>query len=304
MKVCIECGLEKPLSEFRKRKTKKGFSYSGKCWKCQGKNKRKKQEAKAKAEGRECKKITRAPRIIPKGFKYCWKCKEVKPIVGFKERKINPSHLDGRESECIECRNAMDKMYQFKLKHNDKYLRDYHGNIFFKSYWWMYDGGYCCLKYIKPIECIVCGVVFKPDNSKQLICSKECRRTIGAERQREYHKRKPWMLRARKYRRKLRETMQDDGTCTAEAFKSLYQSRDTCVYCERELTKNNTVLDHIEPLSLNGMHSIYNLVPCCKQCNEEKAAKPFIVWVDSFPVKDRERIVKICGEKTRMEQAC
>ena len=48
-----------------------------------------------------------------------------------------------------------------------------------------------------------------------------------------------------------------------------------CVYCMAPYEH----LDHVEPLSMGGMHSISNLVPACAPCNLSKNNKPMLVWL-------------------------
>lgn len=283
MKVCIECGQDKPLTEFRKRKTKKGFSYSGKCWRCLGKKKRAKQEAIAKDESRECRRIKRNRGYVPDGFKYCWKCGQLKPLAGFHDRKSQKhNHKDGKQSECKACREAMRKERKPSV---------YIGIL--RRDWWMYKQGYYCKKHTPTLYCAECGEWFKPSHKSQTICSDECVRIRDNKRSALYHKANPWMMRARKYSRKLREYKQNDGSCTVHAFKLLYESRDTCLYCEATLTRDNITLDHMEPLSLGGLHGVSNLVPCCTECNDEKRAKPFYEWLARFKQADQFRIIKV-----------
>lgn len=44
-----------------------------------------------------------------------------------------------------------------------------------------------------------------------------------------------------------------------------------CYYCDREVPKEERVGDHFEPLSKGGEHCVDNLVPACKQCNQDKS---------------------------------
>jgi DNA-binding Lrp family transcriptional regulator len=40
-----------------------------------------------------------------------------------------------------------------------------------------------------------------------------------------------------------------------------------CIYCNKNLTKNNWHLDHVKPLSKNGKNEFNNLAASCKTCN-------------------------------------
>lgn len=47
----------------------------------------------------------------------------------------------------------------------------------------------------------------------------------------------------------------------------------TCQYCERELSHNNSTIDHVVPRSKGGMTSWENCVICCTSCNTKKGSK-------------------------------
>jgi hypothetical protein len=48
-----------------------------------------------------------------------------------------------------------------------------------------------------------------------------------------------------------------------------------CVYCEYQLTTENSTTDHIIPISKKGNNSKVNLVVTCKKCNEERGNLEF-----------------------------
>lgn len=45
---------------------------------------------------------------------------------------------------------------------------------------------------------------------------------------------------------------------------------DTCYYCGAELTEKNRSLDHMYPRRWGGVSIPDNLIPSCKECNQEK----------------------------------
>ena len=47
----------------------------------------------------------------------------------------------------------------------------------------------------------------------------------------------------------------------------------TCQYCEKELTRQNSTIDHIIPRSKGGNTSWENCVICCPSCNSKKGNK-------------------------------
>jgi len=49
-----------------------------------------------------------------------------------------------------------------------------------------------------------------------------------------------------------------------------YRDNKRCFYCGKTLLFKQSTLDHYYPKSLGGRGEIFNLVNCCKKCNEEK----------------------------------
>lgn len=49
-----------------------------------------------------------------------------------------------------------------------------------------------------------------------------------------------------------------------------------CVYC---LDVGGNTIDHVEPLSKGGTHSLDNIAPACFVCNSSKKATPLVVWL-------------------------
>lgn len=47
-----------------------------------------------------------------------------------------------------------------------------------------------------------------------------------------------------------------------------------CHYCEKQLTRFNATLDHIQPVSKGGDNSKDNLVTSCLHCNSRRGARP------------------------------
>jgi 5-methylcytosine-specific restriction endonuclease McrA len=65
---------------------------------------------------------------------------------------------------------------------------------------------------------------------------------------------------------------------TQEEMSLILDQYQTCPYCNISLHKKNTQLDHVYPLSKGGQHTIFNLMPCCADCNNIKQNKLPINW--------------------------
>lgn len=104
-------------------------------------------------------------------------------------------------------------------------------------------------------------------------------------RQRQIHK-------ASKSRYKIKQ--RDDKT---QNYNLLLKERKTCPYCGSRLTKDNLVIDHMDPVAKNGAHSQTNLVACCIPCNQKKRDKPFLDWVNSLRGRYRDRALSVYARK-------
>src|SRR3989304_546005 len=95
------------------------------------------------------------------------------------------------------------------------------------------------------------------------------------KRSRQWFKDKPEARRVYNVKRRGREKDLNDGTLTASIVREMIGATIWCPYCGKDLTRNNTHLDHMNPLSKGGTHSAYNIIPCCSQCNRKKGARLF-----------------------------
>ena len=69
----------------------------------------------------------------------------------------------------------------------------------------------------------------------------------------------------------------------AKQWKKLYRLTATfiCPYCGGEFPLNKATIDHVIPASRQGSNEPYNLVWCCKRCNNEKGAltpEEYAIW--------------------------
>lgn len=64
----------------------------------------------------------------------------------------------------------------------------------------------------------------------------------------------------------------------ADQIKYIRNERTHCPYCGKELTSDNTHLDHIRSYSNGGINAPYNIVACCASCNASKKNKNLLEW--------------------------
>jgi|GEM_PF-2451045 len=75
----------------------------------------------------------------------------------------------------------------------------------------------------------------------------------------------------------------DDGTLTKDAVRRLFAKAKKCPYCWQPMKSQDKSLDHMEPLSLGGWHSLNNVLVCCRRCNSRKSDSPWIEWLGKIP---------------------
>jgi len=76
-----------------------------------------------------------------------------------------------------------------------------------------------------------------------------------------------------------------DGTLSNGGSWKVMNENDTCPYCGIPLSEGNKALDHMDPLSKGGGHSVSNLTVCCRECNSKKSDKHFVEWLACIPEK-------------------
>ena len=52
-----------------------------------------------------------------------------------------------------------------------------------------------------------------------------------------------------------------------------------CYYCNIDLQKTEVTMDHVVPVSKGGKSTKNNVVPCCKDCNNQKKHLGPVEWV-------------------------
>ena len=79
-------------------------------------------------------------------------------------------------------------------------------------------------------------------------------------------------------RRRARTRSTDDGSVSVESWTAVLDSYHwLCVYCARPLV--DPTMDHVDPLSRGGVHTIDNIAPACASCNRSKGRRSLLVWM-------------------------
>lgn len=134
---------------------------------------------------------------------------------------------------------------------------------------------------------------FGRDNSKSDGYYSSCKTSNKARRKRQYHKdreaniekTRQWQLlnpektttykKNNKYKR--RELINQSLLPTKDLRLWEDEQFKICSYCSSDCTDNYQI-DHIEPLSTGGEHSLDNLTIACPTCNRKKSNTPLLLW--------------------------
>ena len=74
-------------------------------------------------------------------------------------------------------------------------------------------------------------------------------------------------------------TVEDDGTLDSATVRRLFADATWCPYCGERMLPRDKTLDHMQPVSRGGKHSITNVVVCCRSCNSRKHTMPLMQWL-------------------------
>ena len=84
------------------------------------------------------------------------------------------------------------------------------------------------------------------------------------------------------------------GEYTLEQWNECLEFFDyKCAYSGAELTKDNTNVEHIIPISKGGTNNIYNIIPTLDSVNKSKNASDMLEWYKQQPYYSEERLNKI-----------
>ena len=100
-----------------------------------------------------------------------------------------------------------------------------------------------------------------------------------------------YRMRAGKHKREKRLKGLHDGTVTAAAIVRIQTERLCCPYCGKGLNESNRHIDHMNPVSKGGLHSVSNLIMCCDRCNVSKSDKSFDEWLGQ--IDEPHRVVAL-----------
>jgi 5-methylcytosine-specific restriction endonuclease McrA len=81
----------------------------------------------------------------------------------------------------------------------------------------------------------------------------------------------------------------DDGTITKKEIIRLFGNAKNCPVCNALMKRNDKQLDHIDPLSRSGKHSIKNVIVICSSCNNRKRSAQFEDWFSGLSDEQAKR---------------
>ncbi|MES2743949.1 MAG: HNH endonuclease [Bdellovibrionota bacterium] len=78
---------------------------------------------------------------------------------------------------------------------------------------------------------------------------------------------------------KTRERQKAKELKKSRWWQNLIQ-KTACYYCQIPIKREQVTMDHIVPISRGGRSTAGNLVPACKNCNEQKRSLTAVEWQD------------------------
>ena len=82
--------------------------------------------------------------------------------------------------------------------------------------------------------------------------------------------------------RHKRRSLTKDGDVSSQQLAELLKATKRCYWCDQRFTKKITKhIDHYDPLSKSGKHTLSNLVVACPHCNQKKHADDPIEFAHS-----------------------
>lgn len=213
--------------------------------------------------------------------KKCPKCGETKNIDEFYKNK---TRKDGFSSWCKKCDNKNHKNY---TENNKELLKNYGGEY--------YDNNIEKKRLQKRKS--------YQKNKENILQKAKKHRLKNIEkyetRNKEYYEKNKqeinkkhkiyylnnkdlFKIKARNRKYKIKNI--SDGTVTKKKLDKMYELQNhKCAYCDCDLDKNGKHLDHIIPISRDGLHIINNVHWVCPKCNLSKGNKLEEEWL----VKER-----------------
>jgi len=83
----------------------------------------------------------------------------------------------------------------------------------------------------------------------------------------------------------------------AKMIKRWNDFDNSCAYCGYKPSKASELeVEHVQPISQGGPHTLSNIVPACKTCNTSKSKHDMVKWYRKQPFYDKKR-------ETRIKQA-
>lgn len=245
---CKRCRLIKLLSSFPSCK-KAICGHRGICNSCRSEKRR----ANRIGIKRGCRKSP----ITQDGEKWCYACKQVKPI---DEYHKNKRAKDGHKSECKECNSRLATQ-----RHRGKRAVAYSSSSNASVDEWMHHLSTPKCKQVKPkkieaeFACLNCGLLSRRKGGKY--CSAKCATLV--------------VWRAQKHVRRARKRGVEHEVIDLPTL--LDRDRFKCGICAKAISLKHRYphplspsIDHIIPLSRGGSHTWKNVQASHHACNQEK----------------------------------
>ena len=194
---------------------------------------------------------------ITETTKSCSKCQEVKPFAEFHKDKRKKS---GLHSQCKACEKVYKDSRKLEIAATTKTWADNNKERKAATNKTWYDNNKERRRAI--------GKIWSDNNKERKSATEKIWRLNNQE-----------AIKAKDHRYHARKLNADDASVTTSYLLYLIDiQQHRCGYCFTTLSESPH-LDHIQPLSKKGEHSIGNVIYTCQHCNLSKGAKLLTEWL-------------------------
>ncbi len=262
-KICIDCGVEKPLKFFMPSKPKDKIYYNKRCSKCNTQlcyiRKNKREQPKKNKVLLFCEESCR-------DLKLCTKCKKPKPFNDFSAcRKFGLSYT------CKVCCNEYSSSKYHSLSIEEKKILNKNKKKPQKVYKQSPESKRKAL--IRHKERYRTEPEFREKIRNREKLARDKRITLMDEDQRKQFFEKA--LESRRKHRMIRQARERNCDLIIPFSKADIVKQDglICYLCGKSVTEKQATIDHVLPISRGGNHKPENAKIACRLCNITKNAK-------------------------------
>ncbi len=182
---------------------------------------------------------------------------------------------------CLDCIRGRAKEYAARpdIKERTKQRRSTEAGRAVLKAWRMSEKGRATRANYKKTGKMIAYMAEYAKMKEQRIRRAEYAKTEKARQQRAAYAATPHGKAVDRHKAARRRAREKSGTATARDVRIFLESAIHCQYCQKPISGEDRTLDHIQPLSRGGLHSVENFAAACRSCNSRKNSMPPEEWL-------------------------